>query len=117
MPPQEEQIIDDSQVHVFVRGEAKMKYLHDNGFRVITLSDLGYDENSSSFYIKTAGVVQYFNFGNIHLSIINSNKHHYDERSAAENITIFRIMFGIEVADDGLFCVLYRRCKKWYCCR
>lgn len=35
-----------------------MKYLHDNGFRVITLSDLGYDENSNSFYIKTVGVVQ-----------------------------------------------------------
>jgi hypothetical protein len=36
MPPQEEQIVDDSQVHAFVRGEAEMKYLHDNGFRVIT---------------------------------------------------------------------------------
>jgi len=33
--------------------EAEMKYLHDNGFRVITFSDLGYDENSNSFYIKT----------------------------------------------------------------
>jgi hypothetical protein len=32
---------------------AEMKYLHDNGFRVITLSDLGYDENSNSFYIKS----------------------------------------------------------------
>jgi hypothetical protein len=26
MPHQEEQIIDDSQVHAFVRGEAEMKY-------------------------------------------------------------------------------------------
>jgi len=33
--------------------EAEMKYLHDNGFRVITFSDLGYDENSNSFYIKS----------------------------------------------------------------
>ena len=33
--------------------EAEMKYLHDNGFRVITFADLGYDENSNSFYIKS----------------------------------------------------------------
>jgi peptidoglycan/xylan/chitin deacetylase (PgdA/CDA1 family) len=33
--------------------EAEMKYLHDNGFRVITFSDLGYDENSNSFHIKS----------------------------------------------------------------
>jgi polysaccharide deacetylase len=32
--------------------EAEMKYLHDNGFRVITFTDLGYDENSNSLYIK-----------------------------------------------------------------
>jgi Polysaccharide deacetylase len=32
--------------------EAEMKYLHDNGFRVITFADLGYDKNSNSFYIK-----------------------------------------------------------------
>ena len=32
--------------------EAEMKYLHDNGFRVITFADLGYDENSNSLYIK-----------------------------------------------------------------
>jgi peptidoglycan/xylan/chitin deacetylase (PgdA/CDA1 family) len=30
----------------------EMKYLHDNGLRVITMSDLGYDENSNDFYIK-----------------------------------------------------------------
>ncbi|HEY6885293.1 MAG TPA: polysaccharide deacetylase family protein [Nitrososphaeraceae archaeon] len=33
--------------------EAEMKYLHDNGFRVIAFSDLGYDENSNSFHIKS----------------------------------------------------------------
>jgi hypothetical protein len=32
--------------------EAEMKYLHDNGFRVITFADLGYDKNSNFFYIK-----------------------------------------------------------------
>jgi hypothetical protein len=32
--------------------EAEMKYLHDNGFRVITFYDLGYDQNSNSLYIK-----------------------------------------------------------------
>jgi peptidoglycan/xylan/chitin deacetylase (PgdA/CDA1 family) len=32
--------------------EAEMKYLHDNGFRVITFADLGYDENNNSLYIK-----------------------------------------------------------------
>jgi hypothetical protein len=32
--------------------EAEMKYLHDNGVKVITMSDLGYDENSRSLYIK-----------------------------------------------------------------
>jgi hypothetical protein len=30
----------------------EMKYLHDNGLRVITMSDLGYDENGNDFYIK-----------------------------------------------------------------
>jgi hypothetical protein len=32
--------------------DAEMKYLHDNGVKVITMSDLGYDENSRSLYIK-----------------------------------------------------------------
>ena len=32
--------------------EAEMKYLHDNGFRVITFADLGYDKNSNSFTFK-----------------------------------------------------------------
>jgi hypothetical protein len=30
-----------------------MRYLHDNGFKVITMSDLGYDPNSRSVYLKT----------------------------------------------------------------
>ena len=36
--------------------DEEMKYLHDNGFRVITLSDIGYGENSHSFHIKAIGV-------------------------------------------------------------
>jgi len=32
--------------------EAEMKYLHDNGFKVIPMSDLGYDEGTKSMYIK-----------------------------------------------------------------
>ena len=31
---------------------AEMKYLHDNGFKVLTMSDLRYDENTKFFYIK-----------------------------------------------------------------
>ncbi len=31
---------------------SEMKYLHDNGFKVFTMSDLGYDENSNYLYIK-----------------------------------------------------------------
>ncbi|HZI70636.1 MAG TPA: hypothetical protein VFD60_05695 [Nitrososphaeraceae archaeon] len=37
--------------------DAEMKYLHDNGFRVLTMADLGYDENSNSLYIKTIEIV------------------------------------------------------------
>jgi len=29
-----------------------MKYLHDNGFRVLLLNQLGYDPNNNTFYIK-----------------------------------------------------------------
>jgi hypothetical protein len=32
--------------------DAEMRYLYDNGFKVITMSDLGYDENTKSMYIK-----------------------------------------------------------------
>jgi peptidoglycan/xylan/chitin deacetylase (PgdA/CDA1 family) len=31
--------------------DAEMKYLHDNGYKVLTMSDLGYDENSNYLYI------------------------------------------------------------------
>ncbi|MFL6318224.1 MAG: hypothetical protein ACJ73C_16015, partial [Nitrososphaeraceae archaeon] len=32
--------------------DKEMKYLHDNGFKVLTMADLGYDENSKNLYIK-----------------------------------------------------------------
>jgi hypothetical protein len=32
--------------------DLEMKYLYDNGFKVITLEDLGYDEKQERFYIK-----------------------------------------------------------------
>ncbi|HEY7573297.1 MAG TPA: polysaccharide deacetylase family protein [Nitrososphaeraceae archaeon] len=32
--------------------EAEMKYLHDNGFKVITINDLAYDEMSNRLYVK-----------------------------------------------------------------
>jgi hypothetical protein len=30
----------------------EMKYLHDNGFKLITMSDLEYDENSKYLYVR-----------------------------------------------------------------
>jgi peptidoglycan/xylan/chitin deacetylase (PgdA/CDA1 family) len=32
--------------------EKEIKYLHDNGFKVLTMKDLGYDETSNYLYIK-----------------------------------------------------------------
>jgi hypothetical protein len=48
-------IIDNSQgpfstnVNLFA---AEMKYLHDNGFKVIPMSDLRYDTNTDFMYIR-----------------------------------------------------------------
>jgi hypothetical protein len=39
----------DTTLNLF---DAEMKYLHENGFKVITMSDLGYDTNSKSLYTK-----------------------------------------------------------------
>jgi peptidoglycan/xylan/chitin deacetylase (PgdA/CDA1 family) len=35
--------------------ELEMKYLHDNGFKVITMANLGYDQERSTLYIKDTG--------------------------------------------------------------
>jgi hypothetical protein len=39
----------DTTLNLF---DAEMKYLYDNGFKVLTMSDLGYDENSNYLYVK-----------------------------------------------------------------
>ena len=41
--------ITSTDVNLF---DAEMKYLHDNGFKVLTMSDLAYDEKSNYLYIK-----------------------------------------------------------------
>ena len=32
--------------------EREMTYLYDNGFRVVTMADLGYDEENHHLYIR-----------------------------------------------------------------
>ncbi|MFL6384226.1 MAG: polysaccharide deacetylase family protein [Nitrososphaeraceae archaeon] len=39
----------DTTLNLF---DAEMRYLYDNGFKVLTMADLRYDENSQSLYIK-----------------------------------------------------------------
>jgi hypothetical protein len=41
---------DSTDVSLFAQ---EMKYLHDNGFRVLTVNDLGYDIKNNFLYIKT----------------------------------------------------------------
>jgi hypothetical protein len=45
----EEKAIDSTDTNLF---DQEMKYLYDNGFKVITMSDLGYDENSKYLYVR-----------------------------------------------------------------
>jgi hypothetical protein len=42
---------DSTNVNLF---DAEMKYLYDNGFTVLTMADLGYDENTNQLYIQVA---------------------------------------------------------------
>ena len=46
---EDDNAITSTHVSLFA---AEMKYLHDNGFKVLTMSDLGYDTNSNYLYIK-----------------------------------------------------------------
>jgi peptidoglycan/xylan/chitin deacetylase (PgdA/CDA1 family) len=39
----------DTTVNLF---DQEMKYLHDNGFRVLTMANLGYDTSTNSLYVK-----------------------------------------------------------------
>jgi peptidoglycan/xylan/chitin deacetylase (PgdA/CDA1 family) len=41
--------ITSTDVNLF---NSEMKYLHDDGFKVLTMADLGYDENNKILYIK-----------------------------------------------------------------
>jgi peptidoglycan/xylan/chitin deacetylase (PgdA/CDA1 family) len=43
---------DSTSVNLF---DAEMKYLYDNGFTVLTMADLGYDENIHQLYIRYIG--------------------------------------------------------------
>jgi peptidoglycan/xylan/chitin deacetylase (PgdA/CDA1 family) len=38
--------------------ESEMRYLSDNGFKVLTMADLGYDENTNYLYIKEENTTQ-----------------------------------------------------------
>jgi hypothetical protein len=41
----------DTTVNLFAE---EMKYLHDNGFKVLTMADLGYDEDRNYLYVKSS---------------------------------------------------------------
>ncbi len=41
--------------------ELEMRYLHDNGFTVLNMADLGYDENTNYLYIKKENTTQHVN--------------------------------------------------------
>jgi hypothetical protein len=45
---------DDPEAYATTIGlfEKEIKYLHDNGFKVLTMADLGYDESSNYLYLK-----------------------------------------------------------------
>jgi peptidoglycan/xylan/chitin deacetylase (PgdA/CDA1 family) len=43
---------DSTNVNLF---DAEMKYLYDNGFTVLTMADLGYDESTHQLYIEYIG--------------------------------------------------------------
>jgi peptidoglycan/xylan/chitin deacetylase (PgdA/CDA1 family) len=47
---EDDKAITSTDVNLF---DAEMKYLYDNGFRVLTMSDLGYDENTNYLQVKT----------------------------------------------------------------
>ena len=46
---EDDKAITSTDVSLF---DAETKYLHDNGFKILTMSDLGYDENNNYLYIK-----------------------------------------------------------------
>ncbi|HYT01559.1 MAG TPA: hypothetical protein VEL70_01535, partial [Candidatus Acidoferrum sp.] len=42
---------DSTDIGLFAQ---EMKYLHENGFRVLTVNDLGYDSKNNVLYIKSS---------------------------------------------------------------
>jgi peptidoglycan/xylan/chitin deacetylase (PgdA/CDA1 family) len=46
---EDDKAITSTDVNLF---NAEMKYLHDNGFKVLTMADLGYDEDRDYLYVK-----------------------------------------------------------------
>ena len=50
---EDDKAITSTDVSLFYK---EMKYLHDNGFKVLTMSDLGYNENSNYLYVKTHNI-------------------------------------------------------------
>jgi hypothetical protein len=42
-------LLTSTDINLF---DTEMKYLHDNGFKVITMSDIEYNENTKYMYIK-----------------------------------------------------------------
>ena len=46
---EDDKAITSTDISLF---DAEMKYLHDNGFKVLTMADLGYDENRNYLYVK-----------------------------------------------------------------
>jgi peptidoglycan/xylan/chitin deacetylase (PgdA/CDA1 family) len=47
---EDDKAITSTDVNLFYK---EMKYLHDNGFKVLTMSELRYDENSNYLYVKS----------------------------------------------------------------
>ena len=35
-----------------------MKYLYDNGFKVLTMHNIGYDQNNNHLYVKVPGATE-----------------------------------------------------------
>ena len=46
---EDDKAITSTDVNLFYK---EMKYLHDNGIKVLTMADLGYDEGSNHLYVK-----------------------------------------------------------------
>ena len=48
---EDDKAITSTDISLFYK---EMKYLYDNGFKVLTMSDLGYDKNSNYLYIRNS---------------------------------------------------------------